>query len=221
MIILDDVHKRYRTPDGLGKWVLKAVSLTIPRNCNVALIGANGAGKSTLLRLIGGIDEPSKGRVECDCRMSWPLGLSWGQRGGMTGRQNAKFLCRLFGRDKDMSDRLSFVHDFSELGEAFDEPVRTYSKGMRARLNFGLSLAFDFDVYLVDELTAVGDLNFKKKARQAFKDLTGRAGLIMASHNEKTLRKFCSAGIWLHQGQAHWFDDVREALDCYRDSLAA
>lgn len=221
MIILDDVHKRYRTQDGLVKWVLKAISLNIPRNCNVALIGANGAGKSTLLRLIGGIDEPSKGRVERDCRVSWPLGLSWGQRGGMTGRQNARFLCRMFGRDDDMKDRLAFIHDFSELGEAFFEPVRTYSKGMRARLNFALSLAFDFDVYLVDELTAVGDIAFKRKARQAFKKLAGRAGLIMASHNEKTLKNFCSAGIWLYKGQAHWFDDVGEALDRYRESLAA
>ena len=218
MIILEDVHKRYHTPQGLGKWVLKGISVTIPKNCNLALIGGNGAGKSTLLRLIGGMDEPSKGRVERRCRLSWPLGLSWGQQGGMTGRQNAKFLCRLYGRDQDMNDRLAFIYDFCQLGEAFDEPVRTYSKGMRARLNFAISLAFDFDVYLVDELTAVGDLAFKRKARQAFKRLAGRAGLIMASHNEKTLMKFCSAGIWLHDGRAHWFDDVREALDCYRES---
>ena len=221
MITLEDVHKRYRTPQGLGKWVLKGINLTIPRNCNVALIGANGAGKSTLLRLIGGIDEPSKGRVEHCSRISWPLGLSWGQRGGMTGRQSAKFLCRLYCRDEELSDRMAFIFDFCELGSAFEEPVRTYSKGMRARLNFAISLAFDFDVYLVDELTAVGDIAFKKKASQAFKKLAGRAGLVMASHNEKTLKTFCSAGIWLYKGQAHWFDDVGEALDRYRESLAA
>jgi capsular polysaccharide transport system ATP-binding protein len=218
MIILEDVYKRYRTPHGPGKWVIKGISLTIPRNMNVALIGANGAGKSTLLRMIGGIDEPSKGRVERRCRISWPLGLSGGQQGRMTGRQSAKFLCRLHGRDKDMNDRLAFIHNFCELGDAFDEPVKTYSKGMRARLNFALSMAFDFDVYLVDELTAVGDIAFKRKAGRAFKKLAGRAGLIMASHNEKTLLKFCSAGIWLHNGQAHWYDDVRDALDCYRES---
>jgi capsular polysaccharide transport system ATP-binding protein len=218
MIILKKVHKRYRTQHGLGKWVLKGISLTIPRNCNVGLIGANGAGKSTLLRLIGGIDEPTKGSVERRCKMSWPLGQSGGQQGGMTGRQSAKFLCRLQGRDGDMNDRLAFIHDFCELGDAFDEPVKTYSKGMRARLNFALSLAFDFDVYLIDELTSVGDLAFKRKTSKAFRKLAGRAGLIMASHNEKTLLKFCSAGIWLHNGKAHWYDDVRDALDGYRES---
>jgi capsular polysaccharide transport system ATP-binding protein len=221
MITLENVHKRYRTQQGSGKWVLRGISFTIPKNCNVALIGANGVGKSTLLRLIGGIDEPSKGRVKSCCKTSWPLGLSWGTQGGMTARQSAKFLCRLYGRDEEMSDRLAFIQDFCELGEAFEEPVRTYSKGMRARLNFALSLAFDFDVYLVDELTSVGDIAFKRKASQAFKKLAGRAGLVMASHNEKTLLKFCSAGIWLHNGQADWFDDVRDALDCYRESQSA
>jgi capsular polysaccharide transport system ATP-binding protein len=219
MILLEDVYKRYRTPNGVGKWVLSGISLTIPKNCNVGLIGANGAGKSTLLRLIGGIDEPSKGRVDRQCRVSWPLGLSSGQKGTMTGRQNAKFLCRLYGRDEEMSDRLAFIQDFCELGDAFDEPVKTYSKGMRARLNFALSLAFDFEVYLVDELTSVGDTAFRKKAQKAFKNLAGHAGLIMVSHNEKTIKKFCSAGIWLHNGKTQWFDDVNEALRSYEESI--
>jgi capsular polysaccharide transport system ATP-binding protein len=221
MIVLEDVHKRYRTPHGAGKWVLSGISLTIPKHCNVGLIGVNGAGKSTLLRLIGGIDEPSKGLVKRQCRTSWPLGISSGQQGSMTGRQNAKFLCRVYGRDEEMNDRLSFIHDFCELGDAFDEPVRDYSTGMRARLNFALSLAFDFEVYLVDELTSVGDASFKKKANQAFKKLADRAGLIMVSHNEKTLKQFCTTGIWLHRGKAHWFDDVHEALRAYDESLQA
>jgi capsular polysaccharide transport system ATP-binding protein len=221
MIVLEDVHKRYRTPQGVGKWVLKGITLTIPKQCNVGLIGANGAGKSTLLRLIGGTDEPSKGRVERRCRVSWPLGLSGAQQRSMTGRQNAKFVCRLYGRNEDMNDRLAFIHDFCELGEAFYEPVRNYSSGMRARLNFAISMAFDFEVYLVDELTAVGDFAFKKKARQAFKKLADRASVIMASHNEKVLMKFCSAGVWLHRGQAHWFDDVSDAMECYKESIKA
>ena len=118
-----------------------------------------------------------------------------------------------------MSDRLSFIHDFCELGDAFDEPVKTYSSGMRARLSFALSLAFDFEVYLVDELTSVGDARFRRKAKQAFKNLADRAGLIMVSHNEQMIKNFCSAGIWLHKGQAHWFDDVCDALRAYEESL--
>jgi capsular polysaccharide transport system ATP-binding protein len=118
-----------------------------------------------------------------------------------------------------MNDRLSFIHDFCELGDAFDEPVKTYSSGMRARLNFALSLAFDFEVYLVDELTSAGDARFRRKTKQAFKNLADRAGLIMVSHNEKMIKNFCTAGIWLHQGQAHWFNDVRDALRSYEESL--
>lgn len=221
MIVLKDVWKRYRTEHGHGKWVLHSVTLDIPGRCNVGLIGQNGAGKSTLLRLIGGIDQPSRGIVERRCRASWPLGLTGGLQGSLTGRQNAKFVCRLFGEESQMQEKLAFISDFSELGAAFDEPIKTYSSGMGARLRFSLSLAFDFDVYLVDELTAVGDAAFKKKSKMAFEKLAGRAGLIMASHDERGLQEFCQAGIWLHQGQARWFDDIGDAIASYKQSRAA
>jgi capsular polysaccharide transport system ATP-binding protein len=221
MIVLEDVHKRYRTAHGAGKWVLQGVTLDIPHRCNVGLIGVNGAGKSTLLRLIGGIDQPTRGRVERRCRVSWPLGFGGGLQGSLSGRQNAKFVCRLHGHGDDLAGKLAFIQDFSELGTAFDEPIKTYSSGMQARLKFALSLAFDFEVYLVDELTAVGDAAFKKKSRQAFQGLADRAVLIMVSHDEKSLQEFCQAGIWLHQGQAHWFDRIDEALDRYKESIAA
>jgi capsular polysaccharide transport system ATP-binding protein len=221
MIVLEDLHKRYRTEHGMGKWVLNGVNLRIPRHCNVGLIGANGAGKSTLLRLIGGIDQPSKGRVERRCRVSWPLGLAGGLQGSMSGRQNAKFVCRLYGHEDDMQERIAFIKEFSELGDAFEEPIKRYSSGMSARLRFALSLAFDFEVYLVDELTAVGDAAFKQKARKAFEGLTDKAGLIMVSHDEKSLMQFCKAGILLSRGQAHWYDDIRDALSRYKTSIAA
>lgn len=221
MIVLEDVHKRYRTEHGMGRWVLSGINLSIPSQCNVGLIGANGAGKSTLLSLIGGIDQPTRGRVERRCRVSWPLGLAGGLQGSMSGRQNAKFVCRLFGHDADMAERLAFIQDFSELGEAFDEPIKRYSSGMGARLRFALSMAFDFEVYLVDELTSVGDAAFRKKAREAFEQLAGRAGLIMVSHDEKTLLQFCKAGILLQGGHAHWYDDIRDALSLYKKSIAA
>lgn len=219
MIDVRDVFKRYRTTHGYGKWVLSGVNLHIPTSCNVGLIGANGAGKSTLLRLIGGIDQPSKGTVTRTCRVSWPLGLSGGLQGSLTGRQNARFVCRLFGHESDMADRLAFIQDFAELGVAFDEPVKTYSTGMGARLRFALSLAFSFDVYLVDELTAVGDAAFKLKSRQAFRDMASRSGLIMVSHDEKSLMEYCQAGIWLNQGQAHWFEDIQDAFANYKESI--
>lgn len=221
MIILEDVYKRYHTENGAGKWVLNGITVNIPRKCNVGLIGQNGAGKSTLLRLIGGIDKPTRGRIERRCRVSWPLGLGGGLQGSLTGRQNAKFVCRLHGHEADLADKLAFIRDFSELEEAFDEPVKTYSSGMQARLKFALSLAFDFDIYLVDELTAVGDAAFKKKSRQAFQELADHASLVMVTHDEKNLREFCQSGIWLKQGAAHWFDSIDDAIHCYKESMAS
>lgn len=219
MIEISDVHKRYRTSQG-SKWVLKGVSLNIPRHSRVALIGANGAGKSTLLRLVGGIDQPNGGKIVRGCRVSWPLGLSGGFQGSLSGRQNTKFVCRIHGVRDGLNEKLEFVREFSELNDAFDDPVKTYSSGMRSRLAFALSLAFDFDTYLVDELTSVGDEAFRRKSQKAFEDLAGRAGLVMVSHSESTLKNFCQSAVWLHQGRAHWFDSVEEALREYRGSIS-
>lgn len=216
MIIVEDVHKRYRTEHGPGKWVLQGVSVTIPPRLNVGLVGGNGAGKSTLLRLIGGIDTPDKGRVERHSRVSWPMGLSGGLQVSLTGRQNAKFICRIHGHEDEMLERIAAIQDFAELGGAFDEPVRTYSSGMRSRLQFALSLAFDFDVYISDEVTAAGDASFRDKASKAFKKIADHASLIMVSHGEGTLRQFCEAGIFLNEGRAHWFDDINDALREYK-----
>ena len=218
MIVIEDLHKRYKTDHGPGKWVLQGINLTIPRNVNVGLIGANGAGKSTLLRIIGGIDHPNKGRVERRCRLSWPMGQG-GLEPTLTGRQNAKFVCRVHGHLEDLADRLAFVLDFSELGDAYDEPVKTYSSGMRSRLQFAMSLAFDFDIYISDEVTAAGDASFRKKAATAFKSMANRAGLIMVAHDEGTLKQFCQAGIFLYKGEAHWFDDIGEAFKVYKDTM--
>ena len=219
MIIVEDVHKRYHTEHGPGKWVLQGVSFTIPPKTNVGLIGRNGAGKSTLLRLIGGIDRPSRGNIERLCRVSWPLGFGGGLQGSLTGRQNAKFICRIHGHEDDIPERLEFIQKFAEIGEAFEEPVKTYSSGMQARLKFAISLAFEFDVYISDELTAVGDAAFRKKAQRAFQDMVDRSGLIMVSHQENTLKEFCTAGIWLHEGQAHWFDSICDAIKAYHEHL--
>lgn len=219
MIIVEDVHKRYQTDHGPSKWVLQGVTFTIPRKLSVGLVGANGAGKSTLLRIIGGVDQPSKGRVDRQCRVSWPMGFGGGLQGSLTGRQNAKFVCRIHGHEQDISERVEFIQDFAEIGEAFDEPVKTYSSGMKSRLQFGLSLAFDFDVYISDEVTSTGDAAFKNKAAAAFKKLADHASLIMVSHGESTLRQFCSAGIWIHDGKAHWFDQIDDALKAYKNTL--
>lgn len=211
MIELKKLSKKYRTHYG-SKWVLNDINLVIPTGISVGLIGRNGQGKSTLLRLIGGMDTPDKGSVDRNCRVSWPIGLAGGFQGSMTGRQNVKFVARIHGNNNEVEQIISEVEMFAEIGEAFDEPVKTYSSGMRARLAFGLSLAFDFDVYLSDEATAVGDQIFRKKAVEAFKNRIGKSSLIIVSHSEGILKELCQAGILLRDGKAEWFDNINDAL---------
>lgn len=214
MIEIRNVWKRYHTFKA-SDWVLRDIDFTIPRNLSVGVIGRNGAGKSTLLRLIAAMDSPERGEVIRHCRVSWPIGLAGGLQPTMTGRQNVKFVARIHGDGHSIPDVMAKVEDFAEIGDAMDKPIKTYSSGMRARLNFGLSLAFDFDVYLSDEATAVGDRAFRDKAAKAFKARIGQSSLVMVSHQEGILKEFCQAGVLIDQGRAHWFDTVDEALKAY------
>lgn len=218
MIEVKNIYKRYHNHHG-SDWVLRDINFRVPSGISVGLIGRNGAGKSTLLRLIGGMDAPDRGEIIRNCRVSWPIGLSGGFQGSMTGRQNVKFVARIHGDNSDIKQIIRFVEDFAEIGPAFDEPVKTYSSGMKSRLSFGLSLAFNFDIYLSDEATAVGDKAFKKKAQQAFQDRVGQAGLIMVSHSEGILKNLCQAGIFLDKGSATWFDSMDEAINAYHKSI--
>ncbi|MGQ7248641.1 ABC transporter ATP-binding protein [Halomonas sp. V046] len=214
MIDIRGLYKRYHQHSA-ADWVLKDINLTLPAGVSVGLLGRNGAGKSTLLRLIAGMDTPERGDIQRRARVSWPMGLAGGFQGSMTGRQNVKFVARVHGGRRNVQSVIDSVEAFAELGSAFDEPIRTYSSGMRARLNFGLSLAFDFDVYLSDEATSVGDRAFKAKASKAFKERVNRASLIMVSHSEGILLDLCQAGVYLKDGGALWFDDIREAIAAY------
>ncbi|WP_072333670.1 ABC transporter ATP-binding protein [Desulfovibrio piger] len=217
MITIENVHKRYTTRRGVGDWVLRGVNMVIPTGRSVGLVGVNGAGKSTLLRIIGGADYPTRGRVRRYCRVSWPM-ANGGLEGTLTGRQNAKFVCRIHGFQNELPERIARIEEFAELGKAFDEPIQTYSSGMRSRLQFALSLAFDFDVYISDEVTAAGDAAFRKKAQQAFQNLAHKASIIMVAHNDATLRAFCESGILLKDGKATWFDKLEDALLAYKES---
>lgn len=219
MIIVNDVHKRYTTRRGVGDWVLRGVNLTIPTGRSVGLVGANGAGKSTLLRIIGGADYPTRGKVIRDCRVSWPMG-NGGVEATLTGRQNARFICRVHGFQNELSERIKRIEDFASLGEAFDQQVLTYSSGMRSRLQFALSLAFDFDVYISDEVTSAGDAAFRSKAATAFKNLSNKGSIIMVSHDNNTLKQFCESGILLLNGTAKWYDKLDDALTAYKESYS-
>ena len=219
MIELRNLCKYYPVKSGV-RHVLRNVSLTIPTSTNLAVLGPNGAGKSTLLRLIGGSEPPNSGQIISDQSISWPLGITNGFQSAMTGRQNVMFVCRINGLKPAATRQvLEEVSEFAELGVYFDQPLKTYSSGMRARLSFGLSMAFLFDVYLVDELTSVGDAIFRDKAKAAFKELQGRASLIFVSHNLQTLKESCDSAIFLHDGTAQFFPKIDDGIQAYEEFI--
>ena len=167
MISLKNVTKYYPTKHG-PHYILRDVSLDFPMDKNIGVFGVNGSGKSTLMSLLAGVDQPNKGKITVQGNISWPLGLS-GYQGSMSGRENAEFICRIYGKSRrEIREKVEWIKEFSELGRFFEMPLKSYSSGMRSKFSFGVSMAFDFDYYLIDELTAVGDARFKKKCKQVF-----------------------------------------------------
>lgn len=215
MIELTDVTKAYRTRNGINV-VLDGVSLTFPARSNVGVLGRNGAGKSTLLRVISGAEAPDAGQVVRRGTVSWPIGFSGGFNGSLTGEENCRLVARIYGADVDQV--VDFSREFAELGEYFEMPVKTYSSGMRARLAFGISMAIDFDVYLVDEVTAVGDARFQAKCRAAFEARRDSASLILVSHSISTVRAYCREFVVLSKGRLWYFDSLDEARRLYEAS---
>jgi capsular polysaccharide transport system ATP-binding protein len=209
MICFDRVGKSFPARSG-RRVVLEDLSLILPEGARVAVLGRNGAGKSTFLALASGSLPPDRGRVTRSGRVSWPMGFAGSFAGDMTGAQNIRFLARVYGAPP--ARLVDDVQDFAGLGRFIDMPVRTYSNGMRARLAFGLSLALRFDWYLVDEITAVGDAEFRQKALSAFRERLSGAGLLMVSHAPATLRDYCSSAILLSGGAVQVFDRIGDGL---------
>lgn len=220
MIELRNLTKSYRADDGSRRYVFRDLSFSFPSGMNIALIGRNGAGKSTLMRLLGGIDTPDSGMVVTDKSISWPVGLSGGFQGTLSGRDNVKFVCRIYGASGvDMHDRVRFVEDFAEIGDYFDQPVKSYSSGMRSRLAFGLSMAFDFDYYLIDEVMAVGDAQFKRKSKAVLEERLHRSKLILVTHNMVEVDKLCDVVVLVQDGQAALYSDVRAGIRAYQGDV--
>ena len=212
MIRFEGVSKSYRLLGGGRRRIFQNLSLALPPR-NIAVLGRNGAGKSTFLRMVSGVVDPDRGRIYRNVRVSWPLGFRGFFHGQLTGIENIRFVARLYGVPE--SDLVHRVADFAEIGPFLNQPVRTYSSGMTARLAFGLSLAIRFDTYVVDELMGVGDANFREKSARAFDSLRRTSRIVMASHSMRAIRDYCDCGLVLHDGQADYFDDLEEAIDTY------
>lgn len=217
MIELKNVTKYFETKHG-KHYILKDVTFTIPSNTNIGILGRNGAGKSTLMRMLGRIEFPNTGIITSTHSFSWPLGLGGGFVGNMSGKDNVKFVCRLYGKNyKQIKKIVDFVSNFSELGNYFDMPIKTYSSGMKSRLSFGLSLAFDFDYMLIDETLSVGDARFRKKSKEALMKKIERCNVLLVSHDMKTLESICDSGIVVNNGQMYYYEDVNKAIEEYNN----
>jgi capsular polysaccharide transport system ATP-binding protein len=214
MIQAIDVSKEYRI-EGRVHRVLNSVSFAVQRGEKIAVLGRNGAGKSTLLRLLGGVEVPTSGRIDQTMSLSWPLGLQGGFQGSLTGNDNLRFIARIYNKPFDYIR--AYVDDFAELGKFLSEPVRTYSTGMRARFAFALSLAVDFDCYLIDEIIAAGDQRFQRRSHEELFEKRADRAMILASHIGDIVKAYCSRALVLHRGRGKVFDDLDLALDIYSD----
>lgn len=209
----DNVSKHYNTPHGIIP-IIKNTSFTIEEGVNFGVLGMNGAGKSTTLRMIAGSELPSSGRVKRYVKFSWPLGFAGSFNGSLSGEENIRFACRIYG--VSIKDTLKYVYDFTELGKKLKHPLKTYSSGMRQKLAYGLSMAIDFEVYLIDETLAVGDQHFRKKCDTVFAEKAKHSSLILVSHSMNTIKKYSDKIMLIHDGNTVIYDDVEEAISTYQ-----
>jgi len=212
MIQCEQINKSY--PMGSGrKQVLRNIDLQVRPGEHIGFLGRNGAGKTTLIKLIGGVEMPSSGKIRRHMSVSWPLGFGGGFQGSLTGYDNARFIARIYGHE--YPEIREFVEDFTELGPQLKMPVKTYSSGMRARLAFALSLAIEFDCYLIDEVIMVGDANFQRKCHNELFDKRADRAVVLASHSPQLISEFCDRALVLDQGEGTIYTNVDEALEVY------
>lgn len=211
-IALSKIVKEYHTPIGTRR-VLDGISFDIKAGEKIAVLGKNGAGKSTLVKIIGGVEPPTSGEVRRDLFMSWPIAFAGGFEATMSGLDNIRFISRVYG--VPIKDAIAFVDDFAELGRQLLSPVKTYSSGMRARLAFALTLAINFECFLIDEVIAVGDARFHQKCHDALFVHRKHCAMILVSHDLSIIRQYCAKALVLKSGRGRVFDDVEFAINIY------
>jgi len=196
-----------------SKRLFEDLSFDLQMGEKLALLGRNGQGKSTLIKMLGGVAHPTSGRIRNALSTSWPIGFGGGFQGSLTGLDNVRFIARLYSRPA--AEILDYVEWFAELGPDLRTPVKNYSTGMRARLAFGLSLAIEFECYLIDEVMAVGDARFATRSHDELFVKRADRAFVIASHNCDFLRQICTRAIVIHQGEAKIFEDMDLAVDIY------
>jgi capsular polysaccharide transport system ATP-binding protein len=212
MLSVTGLAKHYDSPHG-RKVLFEDLSFDLPPSGRLGVLGRNGQGKSTLIKILGGVLAPSAGRTERRMSVSWPLGFGGGFQGSLTGLDNIRFISRIYGREIDeVTER---TESFAELGEDLTMPIKHYSSGMRARLAFGLSLAIEFDCYLIDEIIAVGDVGFREKCQHELFERRAHRAFVIATHDLDFMRSTCERAIIIDNGRAKLFDDIDLAVDIY------
>ena len=216
MIRFENLTKSFQVR-GQRKVVIDNLDAILPTGKSLALLGRNGAGKSTLMQIIAGTMRPDSGRVISDGSISWPVGFGGSFHRELTGAQNVRFIARIYGVDTEELE--DFVRDFAQLGPHFNMPLRSYSSGMKSRLAFGTSMGIQFDTYLVDEVTAVGDAAFKQKSSAVFAERMKQSSAVLVNHDMGQLREFCDAGIVLERGHLEYFDNLEEAIARHEENM--
>ncbi len=216
MIQLQNIAKSFPTQIGINQ-VLDDVNLDLERGEKVAVLGSNGSGKSTLVKIISGVALPDSGNIQSDMSISWPLGLSGGYQGSLTGIDNLKFLCRIYNAEYEPT--IEFVRSFTDLGHFLNEPIKTYSSGMKAKFGFAASMAIDFDCYLIDEVLAVGDSQFQQKCRNQLFGQKSDRSLLLVSHQERIIREYCQKAYVLHNKTLQPFESIDDAFKYYKETL--
>ena len=217
MLSVEHVSKVYATRKGRHT-VLRDVSFVLHPGRHLGVLGRNGAGKSTLIRLIAGAERPTSGLIRRGMSVSWPLAFGGAFQAHLTGLDNLKFVCRIYG--VDYRKLIPFVEEFTELGAYFREPVLHYSHGMLTRLAFALSMAIELDCFLIDEAMVVGDVRFHERCHiELFQKRKDRS-FILVSHDANAIKLYCKDACVLHEGQLLTFTSVDDAYEFYTAALA-
>ena len=211
-IVVDRICKTFDTEIG-PRQVLRDISFSVGAGDRLAVLGRNGAGKSTLIQILSGRLHATSGSIHRGLNMSWPLALGGGFDGELTGYDNVRFISKIYGAP--VKETFEFVDDFTEIGKQLFIPMRFYSSGMRMRVAFALSLAIDFECFLIDEVLLVGDLKFQEKCKRAIFDGKSDRAMILAIHGPETVKEYCTSALVLKSGHGRVFDDVNLACDIY------